>query len=73
MQNHTSEFRSGRPNDLPRRLSDTAILDARRTGRLTGTAEQAEIQVILEALVEFDAAFRGGADQVYPAAWRFGL
>jgi hypothetical protein len=29
--------------------------------------------MILEALVEFDAPFSGGADQMDPAARRFGL
>jgi hypothetical protein len=73
VQSGTSKLRSRRADDLPRRFRNAAILDSGRTSRLTGTAEQAEIQVILEALVEFDAPFSGGADQMNPAARRFGL
>jgi hypothetical protein len=72
-QEETHLRRSRRADDLPRRFSNAAILDSGRTSRLAGTAEQAEIQVILEALVKLNAPFSGSTDQMYSAARRFGF
>ena len=69
----THPWRSGRTELLARRFSNAAILDSGRTGRLTGAAKEAEIQVIFKALAEFDATIGGGFHQMNPAARRFGL
>ena len=69
----THPWRSGRTELLARSFSNAAILDSGRTGRLTGAAKEAEIQVIFKALAEFDATIGGGLHQMNPAARRFGL
>ena len=56
---------------LARGFSDAAILDAGRTGALTGAAEQTEIDMFLESGAELDASIGGGFDQMNPAARRF--
>jgi hypothetical protein len=72
-QEETHLWRSRRADDLPRRFSNAAILDSGRTGRLAGTAKEAEIQVIFKAFAEFDATIGGGLHQMNSAAGRFGF
>jgi hypothetical protein len=73
VQSGTSKLRSRRADDLPRRFRNSAILDSGRTGRLAGTAKEAEIQVIFKAFAEFDATIGGGLHQMNPAPGRFGF
>jgi len=47
--------------------------DAGRAHSLAVTALQAQLHVANEAVVDLDPALVGGADQVQPAAGRFGL
>ena len=54
-----------------RGLGDTAVLDAGRAGALAGAAEKAELEMLLEAIIQFNTPFGCGFDQMDSAARRF--
>ena len=56
-----------------RGFGDASILDTGRAGALTGAAEKAKLEMLLEAIVQFNAPFGCGFDQMDSAARRFRL
>jgi len=52
-------------------LGDAAVLDTGGAGALAGAAEQTEIKVFLEAVIQFDPPIGGGLDEMDSAARRF--
>ena len=58
---------------LARSFGDAPVLNSGWTGCFAGAAEKAEIEVLLETLVELDPPFGGGLDQMNTPARRFRL
>ena len=56
---------------LARGLGNASVLNTRGTSTLASAAEQAQMKMLLETIIQFDAPFGGGFDQVNPAARRF--
>ena len=56
-----------------RSFGDAPVLHSGWTGCFAGAAEQTEIKMLFEALVEFDAPFGGGLDQMNAPARRLRL
>ena len=54
-------------------FGDAAILHAGRAGGLAGAAEQTEIEMLFETVVQLDAPIGGRFDQMDSAARRFGF
>jgi hypothetical protein len=71
VQDRSSKLRTRWAELYSRRFRNVAILHAGRAGALAGTAEKTEIEMLFEAIVEFDSSVGGSPDQVDPAAWRF--
>jgi hypothetical protein len=62
IENGAREIGARRAEMLSRGFGDASILDAGRTGTLTGAAEQAKIEMFFETLVELNASVRSGFD-----------
>jgi hypothetical protein len=56
---------------LARGLGNASVLNTRGTRTLASAAQQAQMKMLLETIIQFDAPLGGGFDQVNPAARRF--
>ena len=56
---------------LARGLGNASVLNTRGTRTLASAAQQAQMKMLLETIIQFDSPFGGGFDKVNPAARRF--